>query len=653
MKKYFLYLFLFQILFFVKKDCVCQNFVSSTDAITVATSFVEKKNQSNANINIDELVEFDGIPCYYKIIIGNDKWVIISADKRACPILAYGNDTSFLNNPPEAFNCLIHNFKLQLSQLAVSDDTVNKEVSERWKELLSIRNNNRTLFYDAGTSLLNSIKRGEQRWKQDKNNSNNCDMSYNQYCPTATLIGSCDCDNTPAGCGAVAMGQVMWYWQWPRYSSYRTYDWDNMPGQILSNYTSPNDADKIAHLLKDCGDACGMTYTCPGSWALMSDIVDAFIDDFGFEAVKKYSKGDWTYGNSWKNLIRSEIDNGRPVIFYADNALFVNGHYFVCDGYDPDDDNLFKFNFGWGSSSATVSVNVGNITYNSHDFSYNNKIIVGISPTYEDWDIYDVPYNEVNHEESELANRFIELPGFSSSQLEINNDATYSLTSGKHVILKDGFHAKRGSFFTASIDTSISSGYEISVEMFPTAIIKGVHQFGTIVHNANSWEFIARDRNNNIVYQNAGSLTNNFSAQAAILWNGTGANHDGNYICTIRFRNSYGRMWEDDIPLTVIIGTKSLFKSDTDAYNNKPLQFDDEVFVYPTPSKGRITITSLRNEKIESVVVVDGAGNSLLRFDNVKKSNVEIDISFLPNALYFIRIKTLDNEFLKKIILIK
>ena len=94
------------------------------------------------------------------------------------------------------------------------------------------------------------------------------------------------------------------------------------------------------------------------AWTLINDIVDG-LKAFNYESVKFHLKENWNYGNAWEDLIRSEINAGRPVLYYGDGctSTFAGAtlpcsemHYFVIDGYHAADPSLFHVNFGWTGS---------------------------------------------------------------------------------------------------------------------------------------------------------------------------------------------------------------------------------------------------------------------------------------------------------------
>ena len=70
---------------------------------------------------------------------------------------------------------------------------------------------------------------GRIAWGQSINNDGGCENSYNLFFPYVSDNDNCKCNRRYAGCGSVAMGQIMWYWQWPFVNKYRHYEWNDIP----------------------------------------------------------------------------------------------------------------------------------------------------------------------------------------------------------------------------------------------------------------------------------------------------------------------------------------------------------------------------------------------------------------------------------------
>lgn len=230
--------------------------------------------------------------------------------------------------------------------------------------------------YETATPLLMRDGR-DVRWGQGKNDDDGCSPSFNYLCPENKRENN-SCDHMLAGCGAVAMAQIMYKWAYPNVSKYGSYDWNKIP-PVLTDGCSLD----CPRLIRDCGESCNMHYQSvigiefpfiTGSWAVISRISDGFAD-FGYSA-HVVDLDDWRNGSAWADLIRSEIDCGRPVLMYGKHNVveISEKHYFVIDGYSSEDENKFHVNWGWRGSK--------NGYYDLENCGYSNgqKIVVGISP---------------------------------------------------------------------------------------------------------------------------------------------------------------------------------------------------------------------------------------------------------------------------------
>ena len=231
--------------------------------------------------------------------------------------------------------------------------------------------------YTPGDHLLN--KEGKEcLWGQYRNGYTNstggCHPSYNYFCPM-DLDDDDQCGFTLAGCAAVAMAQIMYKWGYPEKSKYNSYNWDRIPPVLTDgcSYDCPQ-------LIRDCGTACNMHYQTfagiyiTGSWAVPSKVAEGF-SDFDYSAHLVDLK-DWRFGSAWADLIRSEIDCGRPVLMHGQkNVIDIKDrHYFVIDGYSKEDKDQFHVNWGWRGK------NNGYYDLQSCGYSNGQDIIVGIAP---------------------------------------------------------------------------------------------------------------------------------------------------------------------------------------------------------------------------------------------------------------------------------
>lgn len=118
-------------------------------------------------------------------------------------------------------------------------------------------------------------------------------------------------NNYPAGCVAVAMGQIMKYYEYPE-----NYAWDDMLDDRATDTT--------ARLLAEIGDNVNMKYGPTASGAFLEDALSSFKEDYGYTDV--------TIINHRDDKVLDELEAERPVFMsgYDSNA---GGHAWVCDGY--------------------------------------------------------------------------------------------------------------------------------------------------------------------------------------------------------------------------------------------------------------------------------------------------------------------------------
>lgn len=196
----------------------------------------------------------------------------------------------------------------------------------------------------------------------------------------------------PAGCIAVAMGQIMRYHEYPV-----LYNWQAM------SYNSPTTM--TVNLLAEIGKKVGMRYDKEESDATLSAACSAF-KQYGYSQSK-------IVGHSDAKVISNLLDN-RPVMMGGTDTGGRGGHAWVCDGFKETDsyeigelmvldrfsceripeynmvydgklnstiilDRYYHMNWGWGGSQDGYFYEnaVNPLSYN---FSTNRKDIVDIYP---------------------------------------------------------------------------------------------------------------------------------------------------------------------------------------------------------------------------------------------------------------------------------
>ena len=77
---------------------------------------------------------------------------------------------------------------------------------------------------------------------------------------------------------------------------------------------------------------------------------------FGYDKHVTLRKRSYYGTTEWMNIIKAELDAGRPVYYGGASDAGQGGHAFVCDGYD--DNGYVHINWGWyGDSNGYFLVN--------------------------------------------------------------------------------------------------------------------------------------------------------------------------------------------------------------------------------------------------------------------------------------------------------
>lgn len=629
--------------------------VNTDIAINISTKYMGSIRRNTPELSHVEFKTINNHICLYEVVFNDSSWCIVPADMRVDPILAFGFERTNIDDLPEAFVKLIEWYKAQLDTIIYSTiDTT--EAHPLWARLLDNRYSEN---YNIGDSLLDMTGRGNLCWKQGKNNDGGCSPSYNQDCPS-TLIDCYKCYHEPVGCAAVALGEIMWYWRWPESSEY---DWEGMPSKLI-NSTSPESASKVTRFLRECGESVNMTYACTGSFATMDNIVSALTDRYNYKSSHKIYKSDWEYGSAWNNLIKSEIDNKRPVLFYGDSWSFFEGHFFVVDGYIENNGSfLYHVNWGHGGGNNCFCrldrfkeiIHNGN-SINTNYYDINNRAIVGIAPTYSiKNNITGVYYSRIpdGYTRNEYAKNSVALPS-SGHTFTVEYGGNLVIEAGNEVILQDGFEAKRGSEVTVNINQEWLNGMAISVPYWPNVANNNGYYINQ--RNADSWEFSLLNTYNDVVFQSAGSINSDY----VCLWDGHGLS-TGAYLGIITLKNSYGRSLHQELSITILnrgdtnnsiastnLGTIDNYTNSIDMATKQ--NTSSELRAFPNPSTGLFSIETV-TDSIISVNVYNAMGQHVYTDDNIISQRYSLNMMTYPKGNYIIAIQSKKQLYFEKIII--
>ena len=368
-------------------------------------------------------------------------WVLVSADERVTPILAYSDANAGLfpeeEDMPDGMIALLEWYEQQIQYLR--DSTNITTAHEGWQTYQAISNTTET---EIVVSPLLYRDGEENLWQQSGLNGGTAtaDKCYNKFCPLKNGR------RTIVGCLAVAMGQLMWYWQWPKIAIMedddentfiREYNWDYMPAQLQSN-TPIEYIDMVANLLHDVGVSINMDYGVNSSTAYYNQIAGSLRSTFGYNTSNMTDR--ISNNVKWLNMLKENLQKGYPVLYSGSVPGQNVGHQFVLDGYNSSD--MFHINYGWGTgwNGYFMLDTMNGVPYTQYLSS--QRAHFDVSPNYPDCTPRAVSQNEM------LDSKFVIQNGGGltiGEDVVVENDQEGVIYSGEYVKLTNGFHAKSGS----------------------------------------------------------------------------------------------------------------------------------------------------------------------------------------------------------------
>ena len=334
---------------------------------TISNNFINSRIQNNSDYIIKSIQPIntkEGSPAIYIILLNPIGFIITSAEDRAMPILGYSFDNIIdMDNLPNSLDTIINSYIAGVEYIIDND--------------IPVDNSNELLFnqYLSGNIITRDHSRDvvpliTANWNQGG--------GWNHFCP----------GNSVVGCVAVAMGQVMYYWQHPTqgdgYSQY--YDPDH--GIISVNFEEYNydfnnmfddyPTEDSQLLLYHAGVAVHMNYSPWGSGASVCwegpSAQNALDEHFGYNNdITCEVKINYT-DEEWELLIKNQLDRGWPIVYrgYSDDA----GHAWNMDGYQ---DNYYHCNWGWGGS-ANGYFYFDNLNGGGYNFIDSQAALLNIIP---------------------------------------------------------------------------------------------------------------------------------------------------------------------------------------------------------------------------------------------------------------------------------
>ena len=323
---------------------------------------------------ISSIPDSNTIPAIY--IINYDRgWDIISADKRTKPRLAYDSQGSMdWDNSPDTQRAWLTSIigevdvlrNMSEQDLDSLGDSAIEEMNSNIDFWDAITANESFLLRVFGDEILSGSELGyyeldglvtdtleyntvnhliNLHWHQQ--------APYNNYCPLRTDITT---QRAPAGCGAVAAGQILWYLHttcnYPVYAPDSAYVSGNVnsytmtqSGQSSTIWPSMQilNSTTAGILLAKIGTMVGMQYSNTGSSSYFTDYRPNVFVPFGVNCNEYYS--------FYTNVASQNLLNGLPVFVRAATAN-GEGHFFIIDGYKAYRE-AYGFRYVWVSTDPS------------------------------------------------------------------------------------------------------------------------------------------------------------------------------------------------------------------------------------------------------------------------------------------------------------
>ncbi|MFZ4400774.1 MAG: C10 family peptidase [Bacteroidales bacterium] len=356
--------------------------VGKEKAQLVAKNFLKNKfkaNSANFIKTYEAMVDNTQNKCTMHVFKGDNSYIVIAADDRIYPVLAYSDESSYpVKGKVPAFDWWMEGLSKDIASECRYKSSVKQEIVSAWDLYSSTEKSAlNTKSTNAVAPILSTF------WNQDD--------QYNYYCPSSITGPDGKCY---AGCVATAMSQVMKRYNYPAQGrgaySYShpafgmlsadfgntTYNWDAMPNAIISAVdTLGNHA--VAKLMYHCGVAVDMDYSPAGSGTQSEYAANALYTYFKYRRyVNTADKINFT-DDVWRSMLIENLDMGYPMIYSGNPSAGGTGHAWVCDGYDSP--THFHFNYGWGGS-ANGHFYLNNVTAQGTNFNGNQGIVYNIVP---------------------------------------------------------------------------------------------------------------------------------------------------------------------------------------------------------------------------------------------------------------------------------
>jgi hypothetical protein len=472
---------LFLIAFLFAGSLVFSAPVDETTAKKAGANFLIRETSLSAAANdlgtVYKSVSANSAVNLFYVFSTDKSFVIVAADDRVTPVLAYSDETAFAKGklaPDVAY--MFDIYTNEISYIINNNIPATAAISTDWANLIQ-GTSSKSKAYTLVTALMKTT------WDQVPYYNDMCPYDYNASQRTVT------------GCVATAMAQVLKYWNYPKtgtgsYSYYdnqygqqsavfasTSYNWSNMPNALNSSNTD------LANLMYQCGVSVGMSYGIASSNGSAAYVIydngknpvcaeKALKTYFNYASTVQGLKRQNYTDAAWINMLESDLTAHHPII-YAGFESNGAGHCFVFDGFNSVHP-YFHINWGWSGAYngffAIDALNPGGVGTGggTGNFNTGQQAIFGIVPAdaayagvdvsviNSGFSIYPNPASDqLNISPADKNRKIYKVSIVNSQGQEVYTETPSSLTGDK-VINTSGFSS--GIYFVQLItDKGISS----------------------------------------------------------------------------------------------------------------------------------------------------------------------------------------------------
>ena len=604
----------------------------------------------------------DGYPAFYVFTNKGKGFVIVSADNRMRPVLGYSGENAFNgeNINPE-LNAFFTNY-ISTMEYVVDNNLERSDYARNDWECL--KNTGRLSYNKTNRSVEPLVK---TTWNQS-------DL-YNSMCPEDPAgFGG----HAKSGCVANAMAQIMNYWEWPQQGqdsySYQSdygvieanfgetnYQFELMP-DFLDYTSSQTEIDAVALLQFHAGVGVEMMYgpTASGAWSAYVPLAMKYYLRYECGLYTTYLDNVEGGIPEWENMLRESIDRGEPLYYAAFGSDGV--HAFVCSGYD--ENNLFHFNWGWqGFDNGYYAID--NFYLSNIAFPYGHEAFFNLKPNtqyyrqpksvdnvmYETDDenmvntiSFNAPTQELNDDEIQKIDSIIILRNY-ERLYTFNMPAPGEILSFEDQLDKNGvnyyviYPMSDGLKGKAVIDTIMTGPTcELSLNLYDS--------------DGDGWLSPALSvlDSRGIVVERLGLENGDYGSMTINVPDDDTLTFFWNYVNTAyadEDDESSFEIYDKDVMIYQSegkpqVGELTDYYVDCEHISVIENHFDDDIVIYPNPVENIIRFAGCG---VDNVTILNSLGQEIF---NGKIIDNMLEVEFLNEGLYFVKIQDVDSDIVVK-----